>query len=378
MKQIKSERVLVIGGAGFIGSYTVDLLLERGCSVVVLDSLEPQVHGEAQAVPAYLSKRIKLIKADVSDKTALREALHEVTAVIHQAAVVGVGQSMYEIERYVRKNTMATASLLQVLAEEKPAIGKLVVASSMSLYGEGAYECPSCGPAFPKMRPLEQLKAHAWEMRCPRCGNAVHPIPTAEDKPLYPTSTYAITKRDHEELALVIGRAYGIPTVALRYFNTYGPRQALSNPYTGIGAIFSARLLNDQPPLIFEDGQQLRDFIHVKDVARATVQAVERSGADYESVNVGTGRPTSVLAMAQLLANHLGKDIPPQIAGQFRAGDIRHCYADTRKASTLLGFEAQIELENGVGDLTTWVKAQISGERVQAAKSEMDKRGLIV
>ncbi|HID61255.1 MAG TPA: NAD-dependent epimerase/dehydratase family protein [Anaerolineae bacterium] len=372
------ERILITGGAGFIGSFTADLLLERGYEVVVLDALEPQVHGDPARWPDYLDSRVKRIRGDVGHKTILREALEGVTAVIHLAAVVGVGQSMYDIERYVQRNTAETATFLEVIATEyKGKIHKLIVASSMSVYGEGEYRCSHCGIVYPMLRSEEQLLRRNWEMRCPRCGNIAEAIPTTESKPLFPTSIYAITKRDQEEMALIVGRAYRIPTVALRYFNVYGPRQALSNPYTGVGAIFSSRLLNDNPPFVFEDGKQSRDFIHVKDIARANILALEsEERAFYQAINIGTGKPTTVLQLAHFLAYTLGKEINPTIVSQFRQGDVRHCYADTRLARDVLGFEAQIPIEEGIGDLVNWVRLQSAQDRVDQAIQELTQRGL--
>jgi dTDP-L-rhamnose 4-epimerase len=282
-------RILVTGGAGFIGSHLVDALLAAGHGVRVLDALDPQVHGglrERGEWPSYLAKECEKVVGDVRDRDALRRALDGIEVLYHQASAVGVGQSMYEIERYVDANTRGTAVLLDVLANEPHTVRKLIVASSMSIYGEGAYRCPTHGAVYPQLRPESQLDARSWEMQCPLCGEAVAPLPTTEEKPLYPTSIYAITKRDQEEMCLVVGRAYGIPTVALRYFNVYGPRQALSNPYTGVAAIFSGRLLNDQPPLIYEDGQQSRDFTHVSDIVQANMLALERDEIAYGAYNV--------------------------------------------------------------------------------------------
>jgi dTDP-L-rhamnose 4-epimerase len=254
------KNVLVTGGAGFIGSHIVDELVSQGHRVRVLDLLAPQVHGRDIQIPKYLPDRVEFMKGDVGDMEAWRWALEDIDLIFHEAAEVGVGQSMYEIVRYMKANTLGTAIMLELLATGEYPIEKLIVASSMSIYGEGAYECPSCGPVFPQLRMTEQLLQRDWEMHCPNCQEVVTPVPTREDKPLFPTSIYAISKRDQEEMCLAIGRAYGIPTVALRYFNVYGPRQALSNPYTGVAAIFSSRLLNGNPPLIFEDGLQSRDW----------------------------------------------------------------------------------------------------------------------
>lgn len=371
--------VLVLGGAGFIGSHLVDALVTRGHRVRVFDCLLPQVHGALTASsPRHLNTEAELIRGDMTDPDALRAALDGVEVIFHDAAEVGVGQSMYEITRYTRSNTLGTAVLLQLLASRREGIRKLIVASSMSIYGEGAYSCHDHGTVYPTLRDDAQLAARDWEMRCPACGLSVEPIPTDETKPLAPTSIYAINKRDQEEMCLVVGRAYHVPTVALRYFNVYGPRQSVSNPYTGIAAIFSSRLLNDKPPLIFEDGWQRRDFIHVSDIVRANLLAMESSAADYQAINVGTGHSSTVSQVASTIAAGLGKDIPAEIVGQSRAGDIRHCFADISKAERLLDFHPAIDFETGMSDLLAWVRREQATDRVDEAQRELTVRGLAV
>jgi dTDP-L-rhamnose 4-epimerase len=246
----------------------------------------------------------------------------------------------------------------------------------MSIYGEGAYQCAACGPVSPQLRPVDQLAARDWEMRCPDCGRTVAPAPTGEDKPLLPTSIYAISKRDQEEMCLSIGRAYGIPTVALRYFNVYGPRQALSNPYTGVVAIFSSRLLNGNAPLIFEDGLQSRDFIHVSDIVRANLLAMENGRADYQVFNIGTGRSSTILDVARILSRALGVEIDPVVVGKFREGDIRHCFADISRARQVLGYAPQRDLETGIAEMVTWLEAQESQDLVDRMVEELEVRGL--
>ena len=366
--------VLVTGGAGFIGSHIAEMLLERGYPVRVYDKLVEQVHGGRG--PKHVPEGAEFIEADMRDADTLRRALDGVHVVVHQAAEVGVGQSMYEIVRYIDANTGGTAVLLELLTNEPHQVQKMIVASSMSIYGEGAYFCSRDGQVHPRLRPEEQLARREWEAHCPKCGRLVEPIPTPEEKPLFPTSIYAISKMDQELMCLTIGQAYGLPVVALRYFNAYGPRQSLSNPYTGVAAIFSSRLLNGRPPTIFEDGQQTRDFIHVTDVARANVLALESERANGEVLNIGTGRPTSILEVAHTLAQRLGVDIEPDIVGEYRAGDIRHCYADISKARELLGFDARVRFEEGMGELINWVREQEAIDRVDVARAELERRGL--
>ncbi len=373
-----SEKVLVTGGAGFIGSFLVDALVDRGHQVRVYDSLVPQVHGPAQALPEYLNPDADFVKGDVRDRDALARALQGIHVVYHLAAAVGVGQSMYRIQYYTEANTLGGAVLLDLLANTKHDVRKIIVASSMSIYGEGKYECDACGAVFPRLRSEAQLKERDWEVRCPQCRRPTRALPTDEQKPLFPTSIYAITKRDHEEMFLSTGLAYGIPAVALRFFNVYGPRQALSNPYTGVMAIFSGRLLNHQPPVLYEDGQQTRDFVHISDIVQGLLLAMEKSEADYEVVNLGTGVPTSIGKVAQMLCQRLAEGkIQPKTVNQYRAGDIRHCFADATRARSLLGFEPRVRLEDGLEDLLAWVKAQTAEDRFSQVQEELAAKALI-
>src|SRR5919107_206127 len=328
-------KVLITGGAGFIGSHLADRLLAEGHEVRALDNLDPQVHAGGER-PGYLDGSVELQVGDVRDHDAVRPALDGVDAVVHFAAAVGVGQSMYEIERYTSINAIGAAVVLEEALERRDQIQKLLVASSMSIYGEGQYRNPVTGASglAPWLRPEHQLAAREWEVLDE--GIELEPEPTSELKPLRPTSIYAINKRDHEEMFLAVGAAYGLPAVALRFFNVYGERQALSNPYTGVAAIFSSRLLHDRAPLVFEDGRQTRDFIDVRDIARCCALALSEAGADGRTLNVGTGVPTSIVAVAETIARGLGKDIEVEIADAYRAGDIRHCYADTALADELL------------------------------------------
>jgi dTDP-L-rhamnose 4-epimerase len=368
-------KVLVTGGAGFIGSHLVDGLFAAGCEVRVLDALESQVHGGDRKRPDYLAAAAELVVGDVRDRAALGRALDGVEAVIHQAAAVGVGQSMYEIERYVAANSVGTAVLLEELVARRAQLRRLVVASSMSLYGEGAYRDPSGRLVFPPPRPAAQLAARQFELR-DEDGQPLAPVPTPETKPLQPTSVYAVTKRDHEELCLTVGDAYGIPTVALRFFNVYGPHQALSNPYTGVMAIFASRLLNRRPPFVYEDGLQTRDFVHVSDAVQANLLALERPEAAGRVYNVGTGAATSVLEVAERLARELGFGEPPEVPGRFRAGDIRHCVADVSRIRRELGYEPRVSFADGVRELLDWLRTQTAEDRVEQATRELAERGL--
>ena len=367
--------ILVTGGAGFIGSHLVDALIESGNRVRVVDLLVSQVHSSSE--PVLLNKEAEFIRGDVADAKLLPRALEGIEAVYHQAAEVGVGQSMYEIEKYVRGNTYATSILLEELMKRRDQIRKLIVASSMSIYGEGAYRDAAGKVFYPQLRPTSQLLERRWEVESPETGEPLTPLPTNEDKPLFPTSVYAITKQDQEQLCLVVGRAYDIPTVALRYFNVYGTRQALSNPYTGVCAIFSSRLLNDQRPLIFEDGEQSRDFTHVSDIVQANLLALETDKADYQAINIGTGHPTSVKQIAQILAEGLGKDLEPEIVSKYREGDIRHCVADISRARNLLDYEPKVSLERGIPELLDWVREQKAIDQVARAKAEMETHNLV-
>jgi len=366
-------KVLVSGGCGFIGSHLVDKLVQEGHEVRVLDRLDYQVH-EGQN-PDYLNPEAEYIFKDVRDRAALKRAIKDVDVIFHMAAAVGIGQSMYEIERYVDANTMGTAKLLDVLVNENHVVKKLIVASSMSIYGEGSYRCVDCGVAYPKPRPSEQLKKGAWELKCPNCQKLVVPIPTSEVKPLFPTSIYAITKRDQEEMCLTIGKAHGLPTVALRYFNVYGSRQSLNNPYTGFTAIFSSRIKNNNPPIIFEDGLQARDFVHVKDIVQANLLVMDKAKADYQVLNVGSGESSTILNIANVLIKLYGKTLQPTIVNKYRVGDIRHCYADISKIREI-GFKPKIDFEHGMKELVVWADTIEATDKTDEAQRELKERGL--
>lgn len=369
------EQILITGGAGFIGSHLADELLEKGYRVRVLDSLSSQVHGPDRKRPAYLNPDVELIVEDVRNPEAVRKALLGVDAVFHFVAIVGVGQSMYELARYTSVNNYGTAILLEALIERP--VERLIVASSMSIYGEGLYQAPD-GTTYSNVeRTLEQLKNNDWELRSPT-GEKLRPVPTPEWKTPSLESLYALCKYDQERMCLMIGRAYGIPTVALRFFNAFGPNQALSNPYTGVLAIFASRLMNNKPPLIFEDGQQRRDFVSVDDVARACRLALEKPEADGRVFNIGSGVQYTVSEVARKIAHVLGKRIEPEIAGKYRVGDIRHCFPDITLAQTVLGYKPEVNLEEGLVDLAAWLDGQIAHDHFAEMREELASRGLVV
>jgi dTDP-L-rhamnose 4-epimerase len=370
------KQILITGGAGFIGSHVADELLSGGHKVRVLDNLSAQVHGPDSRGPEYLSRDVELLVGDVRDAEIVRRALKGVDAVYHLAAAVGVGQSMYELAQYTSINNLGTAVLLEQLTR-KP-VERLVVASSMSIYGEGLYRSADGKLHTAIERTPAQLRAGHFEARN-GSSEILTPVATPETKPPCLASIYALGKFDQERMALMIGGAYAIPTVALRFFNVYGPRQALSNPYTGVLAIFASRYLNGNPPLIFEDGKQQRDFVSVHDVARACALALSSPAAAGHALNVGSGRPYTVKEIADRMAQVLGKEkLKAQITGKYRIGDIRHCFADITLAKKLLGYQPKVTLERGLAELAEWLEGQIAHDRVAQASAELAARGLTV
>jgi dTDP-L-rhamnose 4-epimerase len=370
-----ADLVLITGGGGFIGAHLAQALLDSGADVRVLDDLLSQVHGECER-PPYLSDQVELVRGDIRDPFAVRKALIGVDSVVHLAARVGVGQSMYEISEYSSVNTVGTGVLLEALLEHP--VERLVVASSMSIYGEGLYLGPDGTPLASVERTREQLEAGRWDPTGP-AGEELSPVPTPETKAPALSSVYALTKYDQERLCLMFGEAYKIPTVALRFFNAYGPYQALSNPYTGVLAIFASRLLNERRPLVFEDGEQRRDFVSVHDVARSCALALKADAATGHAINVGSGRSITVNEIAERLARILGKEhLTPEVTGRYRVGDIRHCFADISTAERLLGYSPQVELDAGMAELATWLEGQVAVDQVDAATQELAARGLTV
>jgi len=367
-----SRRALITGGCGFIGRQVTKELLENGYSVAVLDNLVEQVHGDA-APPR--DGRADYHIGDVRDPERVRESLKSVDVVVHLAAEVGVGQSMYEIARYVGVNDLGTGVLLECLIDNP--VERIVVASSMSVYGEGLYTTAD-GSRFDRARRRkERLQAGLWDPTDAE-GRPLSPIATDEEKPVELASIYALTKYAQERAVLIFGEAYPTEAVALRLFNVFGPGQALSNPYTGVLANFASRLANNERPLIFEDGRQKRDFVHVRDVARAFRLALESKDAAGQVINIGSGNAYTIRQVAELLADAMGlSEIEPEILKKLRSGDIRHCFADISKAHDLLGFEPQHRLEDTVGEFSEWVRETGAVDNAAKMRKQLEERGLV-
>lgn len=368
-------KALVTGGAGFIGSFIVDELVERGHEVVILDSLVEQVHEGGKA-PDYLNPKAEFVQGDVRDVALLGRCLEGVDIVFHKAAAVGVGQSQYEPHKYVDVNCTGTAGLMDLLVNTKHTVKKVIVASSMSSYGEGFYECGKCGIVEPGLREEAQLAAGDWEVHCPNCNAITKPVPTPESKRPRPNSIYAATKHYQEEMLLLIGKTYGIPVVGLRYFNAFGPRQSLSNPYNGVAAIFLSRLKNNKPPIIFEDGEQTRDFIWIGDIVRANMMAMESDAGDYQAFNVGSCEPQTIAGVARLLADILGVDIQPEITRQFRKGDVKHCFADVEKIRKAYGWKPETSFREGLEQVVEWGRKVEAVDHFDAFREKLKEKGL--
>lgn len=375
-------RIAVIGGAGFIGSHVVDALVNEGFHVRVIDNLDPQVHPGG-LLPSYLNPRAEFAQQDVRDLAGLRKALSGADAVFHLAGAVGVGDSMYRIRHYAEANVLGGANLLEIIANDKQSIRKILLASSVTVYGEGKYSCPHHGVVFPSFRERGKADSRQWELLCPLlngsalCGAKLAPLPVDEEKPATPLSVYAITKRTQEEMFLTVGRTYGVPVVVLRYFNVFGSRQALSNPYTGVAKIFAVQLAQGKQPLIYEDGLQTRDLVHVSDVVQANMLALARDEANYEIFNVGTGQPISVLEMARAVAKRFGIKADMVPSHTYRAGDVRHCWADITKIRARLGFQPRTIFPDGLEDLFAQAEAEPRQAQTFEGHSELVQRGLI-
>jgi dTDP-L-rhamnose 4-epimerase len=373
-----TKKILVTGGAGFIGSHLVDRLIQAGHQVTVFDSLDSQIHPQNEP-PTYLNPKAIFLRGDVRHLSELENALQDIEIIYHLAAAVGVGQSMYQIDRFVETNTSGTAKLLDLVVNKPNKVQKIIIASSNTIYGEGKGICPRCGPVFPKLRPKSQLERKDWEVRCPHCNEILKPCPTDETTPANCTSIYALAKKDQEDMAMMIGNAYGINTTVFRFFLVYGSRQALSNPYTGVCAIFSTNLLNGNPPQIYEDGNQSRDFVHVDDVCQGLMLGMTNSAAKHEIFNIGSGEKITIREVAEILAEKINPKIHPKITQQFRSGDIRHCLSDISKISTKLGYKPKYTFRMGIGELIDWVKnldIPIQ-DRTAVATKELEEKGLL-
>ncbi len=368
-----ADTILITGGAGFIGRYVARAALRKGHRVRILDSLIEQVHGRG-GEPGAQADGTEFERGDVRDAGAVAKALRGVDKVVHLAAEVGVGQSMYAVDRYVGVNDLGTATLFQCLIDQP--VKRVVVASSMSIYGEGLYRDGDGGLHQDVLRGPRGPEG-GWDPLDAR-GRPLVPAPTPEWKRPTLASVYAITKYVQERLTLTLSPAYGMEGVALRLWNAYGPGQALSNPYTGVLAIFASRLHNGKPPVIFEDGRQMRDFVHVEDVAQAFLLALDHPGAAGQVYNVGSGTARTVDEVATLLAEAMGRpDLPPEIAGKARAGDIRHCIPDISKIQSELGFAPRADFRAGLEELARWVAEQEAVDRVADARRELEARGLV-
>ena len=369
-------KILITGGAGFIGSFLVDKLVSLGHEVRILDNLEEQVHGGKK--PDYLNLQAEFIKGDVRDYDVLKQALGGIEVVFHEAAAVGVAQSNYEIKKYTDVNVGGTANLLDIVVNDKhSSVKKILTTSSMTAYAEGMYRCPQCGQVKGELRPLNQLEQKDWQMYCPNCHSSIEPIPTPETAPQPCNSIYALSKKTQEEMLMLTGKMYQMPTVALRCFNVYGPRQSISNPYTGVTAIFIARLKNNQPPVIYEEGLQTRDFISVHDVIEALILAMSNPKANYQVMNIGSGQPTTIKDVALKLVRLMDKQIQPQISGEFRINDIRHCYADISLAEKILGWRPKVNFDQGMRELIDWSLTQPSTDDFIKAEQQLRQRGLL-
>lgn len=375
MKNNKYNKILVTGGAGFIGSFLVDKLIEKGYQVRILDNLEDQVHFGKK--PQYLNKKAEFIKGDVRNLQDLKKAIKGVEAIFHLAASVGVGQSNYQIQKYVDVNILGTANLWDLIINTENNLKKFITISSMTGYGEGNYSCSRCGVVRPPLREESQLLKKDWSLYCPRCGKQVVPISTDEKALDFPNSIYGFSKKAQQDMAQILGKLYNLPTVVLRGFNIYGPRQSLSNPYTGVTAIFISRLKNNKEAVIFEDGLQTRDFVSVHDVVDAFVLSLEKEEANYQTFNIGSGKGTTILEVGQTLSKLLNKNGLLEVNQNFRKNDIRHCFADITKAKHLLGWQPKVSLERGLEELIEWSVTQKAEDKFSEAQKKLMEKKLI-
>lgn len=373
------KTVLITGGAGFIGSHLSEKLIQKGYNVIIYDCLSPQIHGVSAKLPEYIDKNVAFVQGDVRDRELFKRSILESNYVIHLASETGVGQSMYEIEKYTNTIIQGTSVLWDILANEKHNIQKVILSSSRAVYGEGKYYCGVCNEnVYPEGRKKEDLEAGIWELSCSHCGGGLHQCATDELAQLNPSSIYAIAKKTQEDICSIMGKALNIPVSILRYQNVYGPRQSLNNPYTGILAIFTSRLKNGKPIEVYEDGLESRDFVHVLDVVKGTILAMESEGHSLiETFNIANGIKTSVLEIAHILTKNINEDLQPIVTGKFRIGDIRHCYADITKAHKVLGYLPDYDVENGIKDFLKWAEHRTSIDNSEVAELELKKKGML-
>ncbi len=374
---MKYKNILVTGGAGFIGSSLSLKLVKKGYTVTVLDNLSPQIHSGNSPLFNSIKDKVKFINGTVLNAADWKKALRDIDVVVHLAAETGTGQSMYEIQKYTDVNVQGASIFLDILANEKHSIKKIVVASSRAIYGEGKYHCDSCGVVFPSEREDEDMAKGDFSVKCPHCNNKVALLATDEHSEIHPTSIYGITKQVQEQMFLVMGKSLGIPAVAFRYQNVYGPGQSLTNPYTGILSIFSTRIKNNNNINIFEDGKESRDFVYIDDAVDATILGIEKNEANNEVFNVGYGEAVDVLTVANTLINAYESNSKITISGNYRLGDIRHNYADLSKIKSKLGFEPKVSFDDGMHKFIKWVDKQgIAEDKYEESIEEMKEKGL--
>lgn len=374
---MKNNSVLITGGAGFIGSNLSLRLLAEGYSVTVLDNLSQQIHGNNSGLFKSIEGEVNFIKGDVRIQADWEKALINQDIVIHLAAETGTGQSMYEVQKYTEVNITGTAIFLDYLVNKPHSIKKVIIASSRAVYGEGKYECENHGIIYPDERKENDLLKGEFEPKCPFCNTDLRLLPTDENSKIHPSSVYGITKQNQEQMVLNVCRSIGIPAVAFRYQNVYGPGQSLQNPYTGILSIFSTQIKNGNDLTIFEDGLESRDFVFIDDVVNATVLGIEKKEADFEVFNVGSGTATSVLEVAESLKKQYQSDITVKVTGNFRLGDIRHNVADLSKIQEKLGFYPQTDFQTGAAKFADWVNQQeIQEDHFAESIAELKKKGL--
>lgn len=367
-------KILITGGAGFIGSFLTDRLIDRGETVRIFDNLEEQVHHGS--VPEYLNPKAEFVQGDVRDIDAFAKALDGIDAVIHCASAVGVGQSQYEIKKYTDVNVGGTANLLQLLIRKESTVKKILVPTSMTSYGEGVYQCPTHGDVRPGLREVAQLEAKDWLLHCPVCNAVTEPVPTSEDALRSSGTIYALSKNMQEDMIMNIAKTYDLSATALRLFNVYGPRQSLNNPYTGVTAIFLSRLKNNQQPVVYENGEQTRDFVSVHDVVSAFVLALDTPAAAGHVFNIGSGTPIPIAEIARTLAKLTGSSLEPKLSGEYRKNDVRHCYADAAKAKKILGWTPKISFEEGMKELVEWGKDQEARDTFAEAEKILKDKNL--